>query len=129
MKKVIPRAISVRKIIASSVVASDNSEDEYDIEKRREEINNQTKYIWAIGLRDHFKEKSKWSGWLLAAVLFLILFQSLIISLVGADVFHFEKYKWLLPLLLVQNFAQIIGLALVVVKSLFNDMNKNLPVD
>jgi hypothetical protein len=53
---------------------------------------------------------------------FMILFQSLLIWRVGVNAWLFEKYTWLLPALLVQNLAQVIGLALIVVRSLFKEI-------
>ncbi len=53
----------------------------------------------------------------------MILFQWLLLGLVGVGIWDFTKYEWLLPVLLVQNLGQIIGLALVVVKSLFKDID------
>jgi hypothetical protein len=49
--------------------------------------------------------------------------------MVGVDVWSFTKYEWLLPALLVQNLAQIVGLAVFVVKALFKDLDKAAVVE
>jgi len=52
------------------------------------------------------------------------LFQMFLLMMVGWGWWDFTKYDWLLPMLLVQNFAQIVGLALVVVRSLFDSFKE-----
>ena len=52
----------------------------------------------------------------------MLVFQCLLIRNVGLGNWNFEKYDWLLPVLLVQNLGQIVSLAYIVVKSLFRDM-------
>ncbi len=55
----------------------------------------------------------------------IVIFQCALLWCVGIGRWDFKDYKWLLPALLVQNLAQIVGLALVIVKSLFKDMADN----
>lgn len=71
------------------------------------------------GLQDHYAHKGKWSWFLMGLLSAMIIFQSLLLWMVGIGVWDFTKYDWLLPALLVQNLGQIIALAYVVVKSLF----------
>ena len=52
----------------------------------------------------------------------MVVFQSALLTFVGLGWWDFTHYKWLVPILLVQNLAQIIGLAVFVVKSLFKDI-------
>ena len=46
----------------------------------------------------------------------------ILLVLVGSGVLDFKGYDWLLPALLVQNLAQIVGLASYAVKHLFSDI-------
>jgi hypothetical protein len=55
----------------------------------------------------------------------MISFQSFLLYEVGVGAWSFEKYTWLLPALLVQNLAQIVGLAVFVVKALFTKMDED----
>jgi hypothetical protein len=74
------------------------------------------------GLKDHYAEKKSWSGylkWLLAG---MIGAQWILLVCVGLGWWDFTQYQWLLPVLLVQNLGQVIGLAYVVVRSLFRDL-------
>lgn len=58
----------------------------------------------------------------------MILFQSGLLLLVGLGRLDFTPYDWLLPVLLVQNFGQIVGLALHAVRYLLSDISDQIPV-
>jgi hypothetical protein len=58
----------------------------------------------------------------MAVMAIMIGFQSYLLFKVGTGEWDFTKYEWLLPILLFQNLAQIVGLAVFVVKALFRDM-------
>lgn len=51
----------------------------------------------------------------------MIGFQSYLLVRVGQGAWSFADYNWLLPALLAQNLAQVVGLAVFVVKALFSD--------
>lgn len=76
-----------------------------------------------LGLRDHFRHKKYWSWFLMTIMAFMVVFQSLVIWMVGGGYWDFTKYAWLLPTLMIQYLAQIAGLALVAVRSLFKDIS------
>lgn len=73
------------------------------------------------GLQEHFRHKKYWSYFLMGVMFVMIFFQSVLLGLVGAGIWSFKDYDWLLPALLAQNLAQIVGLAVFVVRSLFSD--------
>lgn len=85
-------------------------------------VEAQEKYEHLLGLRDHYKHKGRWSNFLMLIMAAMVVYQSVLLGMVGAGLWDFSKYEWLLPALLVQNLAQIIGLAVFVVKALFKDM-------
>lgn len=85
---------------------------------------SEERYAHLKGLQDHYKHKGYWSYFLMFVMLAMVVFQSILLGLVGAGVWDFSKYAWLLPALLVQNLAQIIGLAVFVVKALFKDIKR-----
>lgn len=76
----------------------------------------------AKGIEDHYNHKNKWSWFLISLIGFMLLFQSVLIILVGLHILDFSGYEWLLPALLVQNLGQIMTLAYVIVRSLFKDV-------
>lgn len=84
-------------------------------------VKAEARYEHLRGLRDHYTHKRIWSYVLMGMMALLLAFQCLLLGLVGSGVWDFTPYDWLLPALMVQNLAAIIGLAYVVVKSLFRD--------
>lgn len=86
------------------------------------DIERQRGYQHLLGLQRHYEHKSKWSYFLMAMMAGMLGFQSLLLGLVGAGTWTFIGYDWLLPALLVQNLAQIAGLCVIVVQSLFKDV-------
>jgi len=86
---------------------------------RSQSVQIEADYAHLRGLIDHYKHKGRWSYFLMGLLILMIVFQSVLLGLVGVGVWDFTKYDWLLPALLVQNLGQIIALAYVVVKSLF----------
>jgi len=53
----------------------------------------------------------------------MLAFQSYLLVMVGRGVWDFSAYEWLLPALLVQNLAQVVGLSVWAVKYLFSDIS------
>jgi hypothetical protein len=76
------------------------------------------------GLRSFYKLRTKWSKAILWFIIVSLIFQFSITFVVGMDWLNFEKYPWFLPLVVTENFIQIIGLAIIVVKFLFNEPRK-----
>lgn len=85
-------------------------------------VDAQERYAHLKGIQDHYRHKSHWSTFLMFVMAGMIIFQSVLLGMVGAGVWDFTKYQWLLPVLLAQNLAQVIGLAVFVVKALFKDI-------
>jgi len=83
-------------------------------------IDAELAYTHLLGLQDHYGLKKVWAYAVMFFMLIMIVFQCVLLGLVGGHVWSFTDYKWLLPALLVQNLAQIAGLAFIVVKALFN---------
>ncbi|MXW84334.1 MAG: hypothetical protein F4246_02125 [Rhodothermaceae bacterium] len=81
-----------------------------------------TAYEHYLGVRQHYQHKGRWSKFLLGAIASMIGYQMALLVLVGLGILDFKGYDWLLPGLLVQNLAQIVGLALYAVKHLFSDI-------
>lgn len=94
----------------------------YDESFEAESVSIETSYAHLEGIRDHYDNKKGWSKFLMLLLGAMIVFQWLLLGMVGFGWWDFTQYEWLLPVLLVQNLGQIIGLALVVVRSLFKDI-------
>lgn len=61
-----------------------------------------------------------WSYFLIGCIGATLLFQVWLTIAVGLKWYDFKDYAWFLPLVVTENFAQVIGLALIVVNFLFN---------
>ena len=86
----------------------------------QEYVERQTAYIQLTALKDHFELKKSWSTYVRNTLFFTIGFQSFLLVFVGFGWFDFSAYEWLLPTLLIQTLAQVIALAVIVVKALFS---------
>lgn len=86
-------------------------------------IARQVEYEHLKGIKDHYKHKGKWSLFLMASIGAMIVYQSILLILVGIGFLDFKEYDWLLPALLAQNLGQVVGLAVYAVKYLFSDIS------
>ena len=103
---------------------ANRSEQRYIEGFRSASVQSQISYAHLTGIRDHYKHKGRWSYFLMAAIAAMLAFQSLLLVNVGLNVWNFQEYEWLLPALLVQNLAQVVGLAIWAVKYLFSDISR-----
>lgn len=119
-------SVSVLKELVRRHKATVIDQKQRDFAKKFDNLaeTSQEAYAHLKGLNDHYKHKGYWSYFLMGLMTVLIIFQSILLGLVGGGVWDFSKYDWLLPALLVQNFAQVIGLAVFVVRALFKDQRK-----
>lgn len=119
----LPTAEEVKKELDSTPARKRKRRREENIfekELSTDSAERQTDYEHAKGLADHYRHKRYWSWFIIGLMSWMILFQSGTIFMVGFNWWDFTKYEWLLPSLLVQNLAQLVGLAVIVVRSLFS---------
>lgn len=121
---------SADEVLAETRVVTDSdaerrvtSEEDYGAAWWAEAVKSERAWVHLRGLTAHYRHKSNWSLFLMFVLATMIAFQWLLLGMVGAGRWDFTRYEWLLPILLVQNLGQIIGLAFVVVKSLFKDID------
>lgn len=85
-------------------------QEEFERKFKTNAVAAATDWTHLNGLQEHYKHKSGWSTFLMLCMGGMIVFQSILLFLVGLDWLDFTKYKWLLPALMVQNLGQIVGL-------------------
>lgn len=73
------------------------------------------------GRHDYFGLRKNWSWFLMGAMAAMILFQMGLTIAIGKGCLDFEKYSVLISLVVGENFLQIIGMCIIVVKFLFKD--------
>ncbi|MCR5941847.1 hypothetical protein FG152_13585 [Ochrobactrum sp. XJ1] len=105
-------------------VPTDQPEPVSQIESDPDSIDRELDFERLKAFKNHHDSKKQWSDFMIDVMTILIGFQMVLLIMVGFGWWDFSKYEWLLPLLLVQNFAQIVGLALVVVRSLFDSFKE-----
>lgn len=67
---------------------------------------------------DIIRMRNRWSNWLLGALLVIMGFDLILITLVGFNVWSFEGK--VLPIFIFDSLLKVIGLAYIVVNFLFN---------
>lgn len=100
-----------------------DSEEAYRRRFTQDAIQQEYAYAHLAGIQDHYKHKGRWSWFLMGIIGLMMIFQLVLITLVGVKLFDFTEYEWLVQLLLVQNLAQVVGLAIYAVKYLFSDIS------
>lgn len=125
----LPRARDVLAEVSVTTKPSQVSrtEREYLTNFRVGSVDQQTRYIHLTGIRDHYRHKGRWSNFLILAIASMLIFQSYLLIKVGKGNWVFSDYDWLLPALLVQNLAQVVGLSVWAVKYLFSDISNQKP--
>jgi len=121
----LPRPEELKRDIRSSASEIQTKEDVFIEQFTRVSIRSERQYVHLKGLQEHYAHKSMWSYFIMFLMFSMISFQSFLLYEVGVGAWSFEKYTWLLPALLVQNLAQIVGLAVFVVKALFTKMDED----
>lgn len=125
-EKPLPKPTEVLEQIRSETLPAlpERVEMKYRARFTREAAQAEESWAHLQGIRDHYKHKGRWSNFLIAVMAFMVGFQSWLLYNVGVGKWDYSDYDWLLPALLVQNLAQVIGLAVFVVKALFKDMDR-----
>lgn len=79
-----------------------------------------------IGEEEYYKLRNKWSWFIFGFVTFMLLFQLFLVCFIGFKWVDFRDYQTFLHLVIGQNFAQIIGMGVIVAKFLFpNNLSKD----
>lgn len=68
------------------------------------------------GRADFFKLRGLWSKVIIVWISLFIAFHMLLTFLIGRGLLDFTAHKWLVPLIVVENFLQIVGMGLIVVR-------------
>lgn len=80
----------------------------------------------SIAKQDFYNLRLRWSKAIKWTIFLLVASQIIIIIAVGLDWLDYSKYENLSLLFFGQTFAQVIGLAFLVVKFLFNKQNNRI---
>lgn len=111
--------------LADILSSTPDDEKNYRFAVYSQTLKSWTEYEHYLGVKQHYQHKGRWSEFLLLAIAGMIFYQMGLLILVGLNWLDFSDYDWLLPGLLVQNLAQIVGLSIYAVKNLFSDIMPN----
>jgi hypothetical protein len=118
--------ISVDDALGAVEFAEPESRElEYEFEDffSRRSVESEEAWIRLRGLKDHFGHKKLWSWFLMFVIGGMVIFQSVLIWKVGKGDLNFVSYAWLLPTVMIQYLAQIVGLAVFAVRSFFRPIS------
>ncbi len=120
----------LKEVATTSTAGSDAGGPDIDAAEARQVVaqkaddnaalDRQLRYSKLKAFNDHHYNKGLWSKFIMWVMGGMIFFQSLLLMKVGTRQWDFSDYDYLLPILLVQNLAQIITLAAIIVKALFD---------
>ena len=80
--------------------------------------------VWLDEQKDIGKMRRYWSGWLLASIVAIVFFDFIFVILLGVGILSFQNQNTVFAFI-VENLVKIAGLALIVVKFLFQRNNGN----
>jgi hypothetical protein len=106
----------------SAIKANSSPADPRRIEDEREEAEKKAEItkIHLDGLKDFYFLRRTWSWAIFGFITTLILFHIVLTGCIGFGYMDFKEYPWFISIVVTENFAQIIALALIVVKFLFH---------
>jgi hypothetical protein len=110
--------------IKNLVLKVQSSKQELDPELEEAKIKAKKELIELDGRKQFFTLRSHWSVCIIIWISIFILFHISIAIFLGLGLLDFEKNRWFLPSLIIENFLQIIGMGYVVVKFLFREDGK-----
>ncbi|MGX7346868.1 hypothetical protein ACWM9A_13420 [Acetobacter pasteurianus] len=111
-----------REVEAESPSKEKRKEEEFEHKFSSDSVKQEADYARIKGIEQHYLHKGYWSIFIMLIMFIMIVFQCVLLGMVGGNTWRFSQYKWLLPTLMVQNLAELVGLAFIVVRSLFRDI-------
>src|SRR5690606_6326084 len=93
-----------------------------DIDVQRQAVSAQEvkeRETHRIGEAEYYKLRNRWSWFIFIFISFMLLFQLFIMLALGYGWADFKEYQTILHMVMGQNFAQIIGMGIIVAKFLF----------
>lgn len=120
----LPASVKVKEVEATR---KDISADKLlEINEKTEDATQESEEtkIHLQGLTEYYSLRKRWSTFLCCLIGILITFHIVLTVFIGRGWFNFADYKVVLGIIVGENFAQIIALALIVVKFLFDPNRK-----
>lgn len=97
-----------------TVAQSDDSDRKLQADATQRALETERK-----GREEYFKLRTQWSWFAFILLMTMILFQIVLIIGLGRNALVLKDHDLLLKMVIVENFLQIVGIALIVVRFLF----------
>jgi hypothetical protein len=111
----------VKDLLQTFNIEKKSEENNWEEEKLQEAVEKEKteSFLEAMEKEDIINMRRLWSNFLLAVVLFVVIFDSIIFIGIGRSWFIYDDR--VVPVFIVESLLKILGLALIVVKFLFNE--------
>jgi hypothetical protein len=103
----------------SALRADIGGQEEVDLDLRSDVCAADRERVELDGRKAFFKLRQQWSRAVMAWISCFLLFHIALTVAVGLRWLDFIQYQWLIPLITVENFLQIVGMGYVVVRFLY----------
>ena len=100
----------------AEVKAAIRSQSEQDPELAAARLKAQRERIELDGRAAFFELRTLWSLVIIAWISVFIVFHIVVTFMVGLGSLNFTSHKWLIPLIVVENFLQVVGMGFIVVR-------------
>lgn len=107
------------KELVSKKTAKDAAEDIDDQRQSASAQEMRERETHRIGEEEYYRLRNKWSWFIFGFITFMLLFQLFLTMTLGFKLMDFKDYPIFLHLVIGENFAQIIGMGIIVAKFLF----------
>jgi hypothetical protein len=111
----------VKDLLQTFNIEKESEDNNWEEEKLQEAVEKEKteSFLEAMEKEDIINMRRLWSNFLLAVVLFVVIFDSIIFIGIGRSWFIYDDR--VVPVFIVESLLKILGLALIVVKFLFNE--------
>ena len=108
----------------ASIKVSITKRDRVDPDLNQQFANSARERVELDGRRRFFALRDKWSTCIILWISTFVLFHILLTIAIGRGLLNFQSYPWLIPLIVSENFLQIVGMGYVIVRFLYPDGTK-----
>jgi hypothetical protein len=102
-----------------SILTSIQRRLDADSELEKQLENSERERVELDGRKRFFALRDKWSTAITVWISVFIAFHLLLTVAIGLKYLDFTHYQWLIPMITVENFLQIVGMGYVVVRFLY----------
>lgn len=106
---------------AKADIEKSASPEKIEEERKHAERNSEETLAHHDGLKSFYSLRSWWAYFIMGCITLLILYDMTLTVLIGAGVLDFSTHSWYLYIHSGANLIEMIGLAFIVVKFLFNN--------